>query len=246
MPTKAARRETAIEATEATCPRCGAPREPDQRYCLECGLALPGLDGAVPGLRRRWVRRFGWYPGDWVWVSLLTLLVAAAGAAVAIVLTHHTASGASGQTFQATSSVVEPPVVPTTTPAVTSTLPVTPVPTTKTKTTAPTTTRATPKPKPRTAGGLFTWPAHANGWTIVLVSYPSTDGLPQATATAAKATSAGLKQVGVLDSSDFASLQPGYDVVFTGVYGSQAAADASVGTARAAGFGGAYSRQIAR
>jgi hypothetical protein len=39
---------------------------------------------------------------------------------------------------------------------------------------------------------------------------------------------------------------PGYYVVFTGIYGSKALADAAVSTARQAGFGGAYSRQIAR
>jgi len=52
--------------------------------------------------------------------------------------------------------------------------------------------------------------------------------------------------VGILDSSRYASLQPGYFVVFTGVYGSRNDADASVSTARQAGFAGAYSRQIAR
>ena len=61
-----------------------------------------------------------------------------------------------------------------------------------------------------------------------------------------KAAKAGLAQAGVIDSSLYASLQPGYYVVFTGIYGSKADADAAVATARQAGFGGAYSRQIAR
>ena len=46
----------------------------------------------------------------------------------------------------------------------------------------------------------------------------------------------GLHQVGILDSSRYASLQPGYLVVFTGIYGSRSDADASVSTARQAGF----------
>src|SRR5207237_6452275 len=79
------RRREAIAAVEGRCPRCGAPRERTQEYCVECGLRLPILRGAISALRRGWVRRLGWYPGDWVWVSLLTLLVAAAGAAGAIV-----------------------------------------------------------------------------------------------------------------------------------------------------------------
>ena len=67
---RATERETAISAADRTCPRCGAAREADQRYCLDCGLAAPAVTGRLPSLRRRWIRRFGWYPGDWIWVSL--------------------------------------------------------------------------------------------------------------------------------------------------------------------------------
>jgi hypothetical protein len=80
----------------------------------------------------------------------------------------------------------------------------------------------------------------------VLVSYPKTTGTASAHAKAAQAAKAGLSEAGVLDSSNYASLQPGYLVVFTGVYASKADADAAVSTARQAGFAGAYSRQIAR
>ncbi len=239
MQSKADERDGAIEAADRTCPRCGTPREPDQRYCLECGLALPNVAGTVPGLRRRWLRRLGWYPGDWVWISLLTLLVAAAGAVVAIALTEHrqNALGHSFTTPPPVSSVVEPTVVPTTTSATvdTSTLPTAPEPTTPTA----------PKPR-RPAIGRITWPARRSGWTIVLVSYPKVNGRPSARSTAARAAKAGLRQVGILDSSRFPSLQPGYFVVFTGIHTSKADADASVGTARQAGFNGAYSRQISR
>jgi hypothetical protein len=232
-------RETAISAADQTCPRCGAAREPDQRYCLECGLVLPEVTGRLPSLRRRWIRRLGWYPGDWIWVSLLTLLVAAAGAASAIVLTRHVNDA--GATFYRPSTavtVVEPAPVPTaTTPATvdTTTLPTAPEPAT--------TTRVT-RPGPK--NGRISWPKNQNGWTVVLVSYPKTNGRPSALQTADKGARSGLRQVGVLDSSLYASLQPGYYVVFTGVYPSKADADAAVATARQAGFGGAYSRQIAR
>jgi hypothetical protein len=242
MPADLDHRRNAIEAAEGTCPRCGTVRERDQRYCLECGLQLPAVSGTLPRLRRAWMRRVGWYPGDWVWISLLTLLVAAGGAASSIVLTvqRHTDEG---HTFAATtaSPVTDPTNVPTATTTVprnTNTLPTAPEPTT----TAPTT-----KPKPRgPANGRLAWPARENGWTIVLVSYPKTNGRPSALATASKAARARLHQVGILDSSKFASLQPGYLVVFTGIYGTKDDADAAVSTARQAGFGGAYSRQIAR
>jgi hypothetical protein len=231
-------RETAISASDGTCPRCGAAREPDQRYCLECGLVLPEVTGRLPSLRRRWIRRLGWYPGDWIWVSLLTLVVAAAGAVSAIILTQHVNDA--GATFFRPSTavtVVEPAPVPTaTTPTTvdTSTLPTAPEPTT------------TP-PAPRgPKNGRISWPKNENGWTIVLFSFPKTTGRPSALQTADKAARSGLRQVGVLDSSLYASLQPGYYVVFTGVYPAKADADAAVATARQAGFGLAYTRQIAR
>ncbi len=229
-------RESAISAADSTCPRCGAARAADQHYCLECGLVLPDVTGRLPSLRRRWIRRLGWYPGDWVWVSLLTLVVAAAGAACAIVLTQR--ARADGSVFVQTTaiSVAEPATVPVTTPTVdTSTLPTAPEPTT----TAPVKPSGPPN-------GRTPWPKNAYGWTIVLVSYPKTNGRPSALQTADKGAHAGLHQVGVLDSSKYASLQPGYYVVFTGIYAAKADADAALSTARQAGFAGAYSRQIAR
>ena len=97
-----------------------------------------------------------------------------------------------------------------------------------------------------TRPGRATWPRNANGWTIVLVSYPKTSGRREALDKATKAAKAGLAQVGVIDSSRFASLQPGYFIVFAGIYGSKADADTAVQTVRGSGFAGAYSRQIAR
>jgi hypothetical protein len=238
MGTGSEERERAVAAADTTCPRCGAAREPEQRFCLECGLALPNVEGTVPALRRRWLRRFGWYPGDWVWISLLTLLVAAAGAAAAIALTvEHRDAGGKTFTVPTAVPVTEPTAVPTTTAAKvdTSTLPTAP---------EPTTTSKAPPAGPK--NGRFVWPRNQNGWTIVLVSYPKANGRSSARATADRAASHGLHQVGILDSSRYASLQPGYLVVFTGIYGSRSDADAGVSTARQAGFGGAYSRQIAR
>jgi hypothetical protein len=234
-------RERAIEAAEATCPRCGTPRDPDQRYCLECGLALPVVTGRLASFRRRWIRKLGWYPGDWVWVSLLTLVVAIVGAVAAILLSRTT--DAAGVTFAAPPavSVAEPSPTPASTglPATvdTSTLPTAPEPATPT---------GRPKPATQPPNGRRPWPANRNGWTIVLVSYPKTVGLNTAYATSGRAARAKLLQVGVLDSSRYASLQPGYYVVYTGIYGSKSDADAAVATARQAGFTGAYSRQIAR
>jgi hypothetical protein len=229
-----AERRLAIETAESSCPRCGASRAPDQNYCLQCGDALPIVSDRTAALRRRWIARIGWYPGDWVWLSLGTLVVAVAGAAVAIAVSEHRReSHRSFETVAADISVREP---------------ATQVPRGKSPTKLDTSHLPTaPEPgAPAPGNGRTPWPANQTGWSIVLVSYPKTFGHPQALATATKAAKAGLNEVGVVDSSLYASLQPGYYVVFTGIYASREDADAAVATARQAGFPGAYSREIAR
>ena len=223
------KRREAVAAIEGRCPRCGAARQARQEYCVECGLQLPRVRGAVPALRRRWVRRLGWYPGDWVWVSLLTLLVAIAGAAVAVAF-----GGGSSSAASTTSVAPAPRRILTITSAA---LPTAPEPATPAK---PTSTAAAPP------NGRGTWPAGRNGWTIVLFSYPLTSGATAANATAARGAHAGLPEVGVIDSGQFSSLHPGYYVVFTGVYSSSSEAEAALRSVRAAGFSSAYTRQISR
>jgi hypothetical protein len=76
------------------------------------------------------------------------------------------------------------------------------------------------------------WPSGEDGWTITLGSLPQTRGRPAALARARAARSTGLPQVGILDSSRYASLHPGYWVVFTGVYASEAEATSALESAR--------------
>jgi hypothetical protein len=92
---------------------------------------------------------------------------------------------------------------------------------------------------------LMAWPSTTNGYTIVLTSLPLTAGAGAARAKAFAALRAGLRQVGVLVSSSYPSLQPGYYVVFSGVYPSLADAQSSLDRAKAS-FAGAYARPIAR
>jgi hypothetical protein len=230
----AGRRASAIDTIEKRCPRCGATREPRQEYCVECGSRLPPVTGAIPALRRRWLRRLGWYPGDWIWVSVLTLVVAIAGAAVAIAL-----GGNSTPSGETTAVAPTPPQATTTAPLPTAPEPTTTGPTRTTPTTR-TTTTAAPK------NGRFAWPAGRNGWTIVLFSYPVTGGTAAPYATAARAAQAGLPEVGILDSNEFSSLHPGYYVVFSGIYSSAGEAETALRTAHATGFASAYTRQITR
>lgn len=78
------------------------------------------------------------------------------------------------------------------------------------------------------------WPSGTDGWTVVLASYPQTGGRKVATARARKARAQGLPQVGVLDSSRYASLRPGYWVVFSGIYATEAEATSALESARKA------------
>ena len=104
---------------------------------------------------------------------------------------------------------------------------------------SPTTTPPTPPANP----AAITWPAGQRGWTIVLLSLPQANGRDAAAAQAKKARDGGLRRVGILDSSRYASLHPGYYVVFQGVYGDEAEASSALQRARAV-FPSAYQREI--
>jgi hypothetical protein len=84
----------------------------------------------------------------------------------------------------------------------------------------------------RAKSKLTVWPRGTNGWTNVLVSVPKLEGRGAALARADQARQRGLKEVGVLDSSRYASLHPGYWLVFAGVYPTEAEAASSLQKAR--------------
>ncbi len=209
------------------CPRCDAPRAADQHYCVDCGLRLPPTEGALPALRRRWLRSFEWYPGDWFWPALLALAVATLGAAGAVALKERD-RGNGGTTFEAAPLSAAPASAPARSPTAITTLPAFPAP------------PAEPRPS-----GETEWPPDTSGWTVVLVSLPRAVGVDAARERAKRAARTGLSEAGYLVSDRFASLHPGYLVVFSGVYDTRAEAEAAVPTARSKGFGGAYARPIA-
>jgi hypothetical protein len=217
---------------QSRCPRCGSPAEPLQEYCLECGLRLrtPGL---VPALASGWQRRVRWYPGDWIWPALLALVVAILAGSAAILWTRD-AESAPRETLVGDTSPL---------PTVTATVPTAPTQTTPTVPTTPTrTTPTTPQP-PRTRT-LAAWPKGRSGWTLVLASLPASAGRKAAVGKARQALDAGLTQVGVLDSSEFSSLHPGYFVVFSGTYDSLSEAQDAASRAAQKGYGNTYARRI--
>jgi hypothetical protein len=209
------------------CPRCREPFDAEQEYCLECGLRLPWESVVFTKLTARTAARTRFLPRDWIWPAALALVVAVAGAAAAIALVRSDASGSDAFAV-ATGGVRTVPTAVTTVPA------------------TPTGAKTT-KGKPAKAvakAGLIRWPRGTNAWTVVLVSLPQTGGGEPARAKADEALRRGLRQVGVIDSSRFASLHPGYYVVFSGVYASEEEATGQLQRAKAV-FPLAYTRQIA-
>jgi hypothetical protein len=219
------------------CPRCGTPYEPLQEYCLECGLRLPVSRGIIPVLSTAWRRRIPWYPGDWIWPVLGALVVAALAATIAILATTDDSptktTAATGPPVPAGTGTVE---VPQTAGTNTSSVP-TP--------TIPATTESIPEPPPPPPAQteLIEWPQGQNGWTIVLASLPQTSGRAAAASEGREALAAGLTDVGILDSSEFSSLHPGYFVVFSGIYSSESEAKGALDAAKGS-YPQAYAREI--
>ena len=209
------------------CPRCGTPHEPNQEYCLECGLRLPGEPtGFVPRLGAAWRRRVGWYPGDWIWPSLLALVIAALAGAGAAAFVSHDTSGAAYVTRTSPAQTVTPTIAP---PEATTT-------TRKAKKPA--------RPKKRATQALKVWPAGESGWTVVLQSLPAANGRAFALAQARAAQHSGVTDVGIIDSSNYSSLHPDYYVLFSGVYNSFDDANTGATSAHSHGYPRAYPRRI--
>ena len=215
------------------CPRCGAEYEPGQEYCLECGARLPETEGVVRTISSRWRDR-PWYPGDWVWPVLVGLLVAGLATGVAIAVRD---AGGQNTTVVATqpTGTVGPPPPPEPTP---------PEPTTAAESPTSTEPPPPPPPPPPAPDEILTWPQGRSGFTVVLESIPTSAGRVLANRKARAAQREGLTSVGVLNSSRYASLHPGYFVVFTGIFESMADAQRTLETAQSKGYRAAYARQI--
>jgi len=159
-----------------------------------------------------------------------------------------------------TPSVAAPPGATTTPPPLATTTPLpsttpdpnattTPDPNaTASPTASPTessTPEATPTEDPGTtdsgSGSTFPdWSGSDGDYTIIVKSATSQSEAEKA---AQKAQDAGLSDVGILDSSQYSSLNSGYQVVFTGVYSSKSEAENDLSTARSS-FKDAYVKQI--
>jgi hypothetical protein len=154
-----------------------------------------------------------------------------------------------------TPSAAAPPGATATTPPLATGTPLpsaTPAPTTSpdpnaTPSATPTDT-ATPAPTatedPNTEGGTGStfpdWSGSDGDYTIIIESANSRS---QAEKVAQQAQNANLSDVGILNSSNYSSLNGGYQVVFTGVYTSKSDAQDNLSSVRSE-FKDAYVRQI--
>ena len=230
---------------ENHCPRCGAPHDPLQEYCLECGLRLVALP------RERYTRTIVWSRESpvWLWIALAALLLVAlaAGGIVALAATDDDKEASPGVSSQRRRPCRSRPrhaghahrrVHDHDPAAHDDDRRRCPRPRrSRRRRTQPTTT---------TPGTIISWPAGTDGYTVVLKSTPAAQGRGPADAAAQQAINAGLRQVGVLNSSDYSSLNPGYYVTFTGVYATENQAEAALPNARSKGFPTAYVRRRRR
>ena len=189
------------EPATRQCPRCGAAMTESQEWCLACGAAVGTRVVAASGWRAP--------------ILLAGLLAAVAAVAIAIAiiqLADDTDEVAQNPTPGATVTPAPTPVpTPSADPLATPTPATTPEPTT---TPSPTST-------PDSGGAVGEWPAGESGWTVVLASKQSESA---ARDSAESFANDGIADVGILNSDDFSSLNPGFWVVFSGQYDSQSAA----------------------
>ena len=205
------------------CPHCGALCDLYQEYCLECGERLVETGVVSASLADRWRRAAPSSPSrEWFWPVGVALVVAVAAATFAIFAGRESQT----TTFQA----LGPPVTRQSAPATTGS-------SGQTTRTSKTTTA------PAANQGLISWPGQP-AYTIMLASIPSSMGKLGARQKALDAINAGLSDVGVLDSSDYSSLHPGYYVVFSGVYETEQKAMEHIDSARSAGFPQPYVKRV--
>ena len=237
--------EPPLDIGPPPCPRCATPPQDQyQEYCLECGLRLRR---AYPRTWSFWQREM-WVPGSpaWLWLVLLALLLVAliSGAIVALA-----ATGDDGEERRrgraAPTTTLEiltgETTFPLTTVQPTTTTPVIPTQTATTRATTPATTTTTAT---TTSGTVIAWPSGRRGYTVVVASIPTSRGRSAAEAKAREAIGDGLSEVGILNSSDYASLRPGYWVVFSGIHDTLSEAQSALPGVRAAGYPVAYVREI--
>jgi septal ring-binding cell division protein DamX len=189
----------------------------EQEWCLACGAAVGTRVVPAPGWRAPLA------------IAGAILAVAAIAVAIAIVQLADDTGEVAQNPPAASPTAAAPTPAPTTTPEPGATtepaLPEasgdsSPEPT---STASPTSTPdATSTPESGgAASDIGEWPSGKSGWTVVLASDSSQSDAQDA---AEDFAADGISDVGVLRSDDFSSLKPGFWVVYSGEFDSQAEA----------------------
>ena len=206
------------------CRFCGAACAPDAWYCLECGEPVrpPAEPAATPeGDRRATI------------VALLALCLIGGGAG-AYGLAHRDGKAAQPETKTAAPDD-RPPKSTGTGAYGTTTLP---TGETGTATGSGTGTGGSPTGPPELTPDDW----KGTGFTVIMKSLPKSDQGQAEARTFARSLAC---KAGVLDSSNYPALAPGYWTVYCGTYPSRAAAEAAAAAQRSAGQADAYARKVA-
>ena len=202
------------------CPRCGAQLRDGQDWCLECGEAVSTRIARSPG---------------WKLPAAIVGTVVALAAAVLLFAFLELSDDADR-------AASEPSPTPTAVAEVTPEATGTPVPTPTPATEATPEPDESPVPEPTPGaqpGEVASWPSGEEAWTVVLLS---STGRAEADDRAQDLVDAGTP-AGVLRSDDYASLRPGYWVVFSGQYESREEAQTAA-EGMGAQAAGAYARFV--
>lgn len=221
-------------ADVARCPACLSPMRSDQRYCLECGerLAVDEIP-PPPGGGSAFANRN---------TSILTIV------AVVLIIAG---AGLSWVALRTTSNGEDPVTTASTAPATTDATPTdtgvtdTGITDTSITDTGITDTSITDTGITDTGSAATGWPPGQSGYAVILASKDSaTFTEADAQTIADQASAAGVPMVGVLDSSQFPTLNPGYWAVFSGPYVTKDEAAAAATTIQGQGYSDAYARQV--
>jgi predicted nucleic acid-binding Zn ribbon protein len=246
-----------------TCPNCGAVAEPGQLVCLECGERL-ALDYKRPPSWR--------LPAIVVGVVLLLAGAGLAIALSRIGDDANKVAQAPEPTQQLQTQTPTSPAptvttktnpTPTTNTTSTAKIKTPKISTTPTPSPTPTPTPTftpTPTPTPTNTGTTNTgtntgttntgtteqpdvasWPAGKTAYTVVLLSLEDQDAANRA---AKRAKAKGLDGVGVLNSDDYSTLNPGFFVVFHRQFRFRDDADKQATRDAREGYDQAYSRRV--
>lgn len=250
-------------AAEPRCPACLSLHRPGQTYCLECGARLAEEPGLPPPATARGATLT---PGRRLALALAMLALIAIGAFIAWAFTRDDGQPDDQLAVVPPHSippldVTTAPIVPTTNPTVptdgtfppptdTATVPTDgetiptftgDVPTTG-ETEPPTTTEEPPPDEEP----IDEWPAGFDGWATILIS-KEVDEFDDAymEGLRADAEARGLSDLGLLYSSNWSTLNPGFRVLYQGPFDTRDEANRVAVAAQRNGYEFAYPRHVA-